>query len=171
MRLRPCTKAISAISRGQAGMSLIELLIAFFIMLVMLLGILPLFAQAMMGNQSGRRSSDASSYAKSRAEQLYQLPFTHTLLDVQGGTERKHYEHYMNGAWQVGTNSPPAGALWTRTTTVRQFNISDLTTPLPAGSDPRQVHVKEILVEVAMTASGTVLGPGKSVDVRVLKSQ
>ncbi|HSL83576.1 MAG TPA: hypothetical protein VLF66_12445, partial [Thermoanaerobaculia bacterium] len=60
-------------------------------------------------------------------------------------------------------------ALFTRTTTVRQFRVNDLTAPLDGGEP---AHLKEITVAVeGSRESGHVFGAGKVIAVRVFKSQ
>jgi len=54
---------------------------------------------------------------------------------------------------------------------VRQFSITDVTTPLNGDIDPGQVHIKEIAVTVQDSRGSGSLGTPKAVAVRVFKSQ
>src|SRR6185503_3546588 len=75
----------------QSGMSLLEVLIASAILLVVVLGLIPLFARAMTSNLSGKESSDIVSYLRSREEQFYQLPFNHAWMTVAPGTTSRPF--------------------------------------------------------------------------------
>jgi hypothetical protein len=152
----------------------VEVLIASFLLLFMILGTIPLFTASMTNNLAGKESSEVSNFARSRAEELYQLPFSSKPLEILAGTERRYLEVYRQDAWSaVASLQPPlpAGTEWTRETTIRQYSIGDLTDPLPAGSDPGQVHLKEIEVIVRGVRPGGVLGVGKRIGVRMFKSQ
>ena len=61
-------------------------------------------------------------------------------------------------------------AIWTRTTTIRQFSVTDLTAPLADTAPAANVHLKEITVAVE-SARGGPLGVGKRITVRLFKSQ
>ena len=91
-----------------------------------------------------------------------------------GSTELVVDEHYSENdrAWKPG-DTPAAGdtALFTRTTTVRQYGVDDLTTPLDGNAPPAAVHLKEILAAVRIARQASLLGVPKSITVRVLKSQ
>jgi type II secretory pathway pseudopilin PulG len=159
-----------------AGFSLIETLIAALLLLIITLGILPLFTNAMRSNEAGREYTQVTNYARSRAEELFQLPMTATALTLTAGTSKVTSEYYSkkDKVWKTGTlASVPSGdtALWLRTSTIRQYNIADLNTPLAATAPAESVHVKEIEVAVTGTRTSNTLGPTKSLTVRLLKSQ
>lgn len=155
------------------GFSMIEVMLAGLLLLVIILGMLPLFTRAMSSNAAGRQYSQVTNHAKSRAEQLVQLPFNSEPLTIQAGTERVYTEYFSqrDGRWKDGTAPSGELATWIRTTTIRQYSVSDLATPLPVGAPPSAVHMKEILVAVRGNRTGGFLGPGKQVTVRLLKSQ
>lgn len=165
------------VRRGERGFSLVEVLIASAIFLVIALGVLPLFAQAIRSNLSGRDATDVSNLSKSRVEELLQVPFD-TLEVPAGLTEGVIKEHWSAATkeWKVGT-APAAGdaALWYRTTTIRQFTLSDLQdngvadTPLPGGTAPGSVHFKEIVVEIRGVSRNPLSGGG-AVTVRRLRA-
>jgi prepilin-type N-terminal cleavage/methylation domain-containing protein len=150
----------------QRGFSVIEVLIAAAIFLIIALGILPLFAQAMRSNLSGRDATSVSHLSKSRVEELLDVPFE-TLVIPVGQTEGVTDEYWSASAqaWQTGT--PAADdALWYRTTRVRQFSLSDLLdngvadTPLPGETPTSQVHFKEIVIEVRGLPRSALSGGG-----------
>ena len=107
-----------------------------------------------------------------RAEELGQLQFNAEPLTVTSGTERLHEEYYsrLTKKWVTGTPTASDPALWLRRTRIHQYEAMDrsLTTPLPAGTDPLRIHVKEILVEVRGASVGSLFGPAKSVTVRTI---
>lgn len=162
-----------------AGLSLVEVLIASFLLLVILLGVLPLFTRAMISNNSGRESTMVSTLAQSKADEYLQLPFEREELTLDSGTE-KVVEEYFSVAdqeWKPVTPAASGPALFTRTTTVRQYGITvdasgdtDLTDPLDASVAQSAVQLKEIEVTVTAARGGGPLGPPKTVTVRVWKA-
>lgn len=168
--------------RGRtAGFSLVEAILASLILLVVALGVLPLFTRAMASNFSGAESTSLSNMATGRAEELYQLPFDHAELTIDvGQTERLVEECWTaeDGHWIVDTTNvcQTKQVLWTRQTRIRQFTINDLLgndpKPLDGGTPPGSVHVKEIDIEVASgRADGIALGPSRALRVRLFKAQ
>jgi type II secretory pathway pseudopilin PulG len=178
--------------RAAAGFSLVEAILASLILLVVALGVLPLFTRAMASNFSGAESTSLSNMATTRAEELYQLPFAHPDLIVPvGTTERAIVEVWTaplpddpsppagrDGYWREADPTAVSDALvqWTRRTRVRQFNINDLLgddpEPLAGGTPLGSVHVKEIEVEVASGRAGSLaLGPNRALRVRLFKAQ
>jgi Tfp pilus assembly protein PilV len=167
---------------AQTGLSMIEALIAAALLLVIAAGILPLFSQAIVNNQSGSESSSVSNMARSQVEELYQLPFNHAQLTPVSGSELSiaSYYSFNDEVWKTG-EAPLDGsdpALWERTAIVRQYSVSalednllDSAEALEAGAPPGQVHFKEIEVTANGTRTGGPLGPSRIIAVRMLKSQ
>lgn len=165
-------------NRSEQGFSLVEVLIAAAIFLVVALGIVPLFAQAIVNNRSGADYTTATNLAKSELERLYALPFTSPELAITSTTTvKKQYLPQGEEVW-VDTLSPSQIPQWTRTVTLRQYGIGGfvdvdrdgvLDGPLPPGSEAH-VQVKEIDVQVESGRSGGPLGFGKRVSLRVLKA-
>jgi type II secretory pathway pseudopilin PulG len=158
---------------AERGMSIVEALIAGGILIIVALGLIPLYTQSMQSNLEGQDSTQAANYARARAEEFYQLDFNHADLTIDSGTTKVFDEYYDQATeeWKDGTAPVGTTPLWTRTTTIRQYNINDLTTPLPDSTDPGRVHIKEIEVQVA---SGRILGPlgvGKQLTLRAYKAQ
>lgn len=161
--------------RSQRGFSVIEVLIASAIFLVIAVGVLPLFVQSISNNMAGRDATDVSNVGKSHVEELLQVPFD-TLTVPSGQTVGVTDEYWSRSAktWKTGT--PTVGdALWLRTTRVRQYGLSDLTTdgtannPLPGGTAVGLIHFKEIEVEVR-AARENLLGAGKSLTLRMYRA-
>ncbi len=169
---------------AERGFSLIEVMIASVILLILLLGIIPLFLRSSVNRLHGRESSMVSSFARSRAEELLQLPFDHKELTVpSGSTELDVVEYQTPGSTEWSQDpSLATKALWVRTTRVRQFGAgdlldgdtngdgNDLDTPLPGGTNPRSVQLKEIQVEVTSPRKAGPLGAAKELSIRVLKA-
>lgn len=164
------------------GFSLVETLIAALILMVVALGVLPLFSRAMASNLAGSESTSLANMAATRAEELYQLPFDHDLLTVPVGATEVVTEHVWideEGRWIEGTGENLAAnqtATWRRQTRIRQFNVNDLLgnnpTPLEGGVAPGSVQVKEIEVEITTGRLGSIaLGPARALRVRLFKAQ
>lgn len=165
---------------GSAGFSLIEVLIAGLLLLGIALGVLPLFTSSMVNNTSGSESTKVANMARSRLEQLYQLPFSSPEMTITAGTENALDQYYSiyDDMWKDGI-APVDGsdpAAWTRTATVRQYAVSalddevlDPAEALPAGTDPSLVHLKEIEIIVQGLRQSTVLGPTKQITLQGLK--
>jgi Tfp pilus assembly protein PilV len=177
------TKAPTRAS-AQSGFSIVEVMIAALILLVVAIGILPLFVNSIVSNAQGQDSTSAANFARSRLEEFKSLSFDDARLIIAAGNEQQYDEIYLFKAkkWIDGT-TPPDGdwALWTRTTWVRQYQSIDtsqpppyLTTPLPAGTDPSFVHLKEVEVRVVSNrnkdAGGFSFGAGKAVSARIFKA-
>lgn len=163
--------------RREAGFTLVEGLIATAMLMTIAIGILPLYTRSMMNNEAGSDYTTITNAAKERAEEFFQLPFDSDPLTILAGTERVFDEYYsMNDkTWKPGTQADADAAgdppLMTRTTTVRQFNVNDLVTPLDETAPAGAVQLKEVTVVARSTRAGGPLGPGKQNTVRVLIAQ
>jgi hypothetical protein len=167
--------------RRQRGLSLIEASIAAALLLVIAVGTIPMFAQALSNNVAGADSTAASNSARSQTEELFQLPFISPLLTLTAGSElvTEAYFSISQKKWLAGPVPPGStDALWTRTSTIRQYSVNalddgtlDPAEALDADADLGQVHLKEIEVGVLGTRSAGPLGPSRRVSVRMLKSQ
>lgn len=160
--------------RGTAGFSFIEVVIASLLLLMIAVAVLPMFTEAAASNETGREYTNVANYARSRAEELTQLPFNAEPLMVTSGTERLHEEFYsrLNKKWTTGTPTASDPAVWLRRTRIHQYEATDrsLATPLAAGTDALRIHVKEILVEVRGASAGSLFGPAKAITVRTIKT-
>ena len=113
------------------GFTLLELLVAAGLLLVVLVGLLPLFMRSIMENVEGRESTQVSNHGRSELEIFKQVRFNNPELDITAGTETVVQQywtrpdpHYVGDEKWLDT--VPAGelGLWDRTTTVRQFGIN-----------------------------------------------
>ena len=163
----------------QQGLSLVEVMIAAALLLIIALGILPLFTRSIISNREGLDATEVSNLARTRLEEYVQLPFNDALMDVPGGaTELVVADHFSekDHEWKVGAT--PTGsdhAMFTRTTTVRQYTIdpsqtSGLSAALDGDALPAAVHIKEVEVTILGRAGGP-LGPQKQITTRVYKAQ
>jgi hypothetical protein len=156
---------------------LIEGVVAAAILLAISLGILPLFTRSIINNRSGFEFSEITNASKARAEELFQLPFDSPQLAINSGTERIFEEYFSqrDKIWTPGIESDATSdgdlALLRRTTTIRQFNVNDLNTPIDDSAPPGSVQIREITVRAQSTRAGSLWGPGKRTVVRVFKSQ
>jgi Tfp pilus assembly protein PilV len=174
-------------SRSEAGFSLIEALIAAAILLIIALGLIPLFTRSIIDNNSGNDATQATNHGKTQLEDLIQLPFNHQRLEVPGGAEvGQSAETWTTGAlnqtgdpnerWWQGTAAPAGSGevLWTRRTNVRQYSISDLddgvlNTPQPGGTQPVFIQLKELEIQLENGKRGGLLGGNQALTVRVVK--
>lgn len=171
-------------SSSMAGFSVVESLIAALILLIIAMGVIPLFARALRDNTTGADATQASNHGRARLEEFKQLPFNNQALALApGALSLASDESWAQGArdsfgdeaWLPGAPAGRGLLLWTRTTTVRQYGMNDiddgrLGTPLAGGTQPAFVHLKE--VEVRLESERPVsspLGPGRQVVFRVLK--
>ena len=165
------------VSARSGGFSLIEAIVASAILLIIAVGVLPLFIRSMIDNEGGAEFTQVSNAAKARAEELFELPFNSDLLAITAGTERLFEEYFSqrDKVWRPGVEADAVAdgdlALLRRTARIRQFNINDLTAPLDNSAPPGSVQIKEITVQVQSSRTGGPLGPGKQTAVRVFKSQ
>jgi type II secretory pathway pseudopilin PulG len=158
-------------TRRDEGFSLVEVLFAAALLLIIAVGILPLFTQAMVNNVAGRNSTMAANHGRSEVESMVQLPFNDPRIQVTAGTETTWTEWWTEGdADRVGDTAegwfdvePVAGVWWRRDLRVRQYSVADLETlgnlqefdsPLAAGTEPGFVHLREIEVLINGTAPG-----------------
>ncbi len=158
--------------RSPRGFTLIEVLISAALLLVIAIGILPLFTRSIISNAEGYDHTQVANAARARSEEFFQLPFNSPELTLLAGTKRVYDEYFseQTRVWVDGTVPAGEEALWTRTTTIRQYSVNDLSTPLANTAPAPTVHLKEILVTVQSTRSGP-LGMGKQITVQLFKSQ
>ncbi len=163
----------TALTSRAGGFSLIEVLIAALILMVILLGMVPLFTRSITNNIQGFDYTEVSNYAKSRAEEFIQFPFNSPNLTVPIGSESLEVTDFFSRKTHEWVDDLAEGehALFTRTTQVRQFGINDVQNPLDGGTSTDRVHLKEITVTVEGAGLPGSLGTGKEISVRVMKSQ
>jgi type II secretory pathway pseudopilin PulG len=170
----------------RAGFSIIEALIAAAILLLVAIGVLPLFVRAMANNVSGSESTRVSNYSKSQIEELFQLPFGSAALTVTAGTESALPTQYWEDPnptidgderW-VTTTTAGRIVTWERIGTIRQYAVGAFddgvlqpSEALPFGAATEFIHLKEIEVDVDARRAAGVLQQAQRMTVRTLKSQ
>lgn len=181
MRTIETRSCLGGPAAGERGFSLVEALIAAGLLLIITLGVLPLFTSAIRSNETGREYMEVTNIARSRAEELLQAPFNSPNLTVDAGTQKQIQEWFSRKEriWKPGVQADvPAGdlALYYRTSVIRQYNIKDIDTLSPAKAQPAgtaadSIHMKEIEVTaVTGNTSGGPLGPSRRATVRLWKS-
>ena len=142
------------------------------------LGVVPMFTQSMVSNTSGNDSTKAANFARARTEELMQLPFNHPDLTIENGSAKTFEEYYSSHdpVWRAYPIPPDASVEWSRTTTIRQYNVDaldddlvEISEALPVGSDPTFIHLKEIEVAVEQ-AGGVFTSSAKTILVRTLRA-
>jgi type II secretory pathway pseudopilin PulG len=170
--------------RGTAGFSMIEALIAAAILLIIALGLIPLFSRAITDNTNGNDATQATNGSRTQIEDLLQMPFNNLRLTVPAGnTQSQAVDSWAQGDKDKvgdpneGWWSTPTGkgtVLWTRTTRVRQYSINGLVeqghlgTPLPGGTQPTFIQLKEIEVVIGNPKQG-LLGSGQGITLRMIR--
>jgi Tfp pilus assembly protein PilV len=169
--------------KNAAGFSIIEALIASAILLIIALGLLPLFSRAISDNVSGNDATQATNGSRTQLEELLQVPFNNTRLAVPGGSTQLQAADFWTrgdaqktGSADEGWWTNPSGhgtVLWRRTTRVSQYSISDLTdgkldTPLAGDTQPTFVQLKQLEVEVE-NPKKNLIGNGQGITLRVIK--
>lgn len=165
---------------GEAGLSLLELLIAMALLAVIAIGILPMMMRSLADSNRGWEATEVSNFALSEIEDQLATPFESPTLEVGSGlTENLSSQAWVEGVLdQVGdavegwTDDPTGKGLmlWRRNTYVRWYNVNDLDTPLDGDSDPSLVHLKEVQVQISGERQGGALGGGQELWIRVMKA-
>lgn len=115
----------------EAGISLIEVVVGFGILLVVLIGLLPLFTRAILDNVQGKELTLGANHGRTEIEDLSELAFNNWQFEIQGGSVRTSDSYLALGdpgifgdeVW-LPTASPSETVPWQRTTTIRQFGIN-----------------------------------------------
>jgi Tfp pilus assembly protein PilV len=148
---------------GEAGFSLIETLIAAALLLIIALGMIPLFKRAIDNNALGSDYTQATSYAKTDLEDLMEIPFQSADMVLPAGASNRTTVRYLQRGIQSGTPTrwqdwlalgavdSNRAVVWTRTTRVRQFGVAAYddgiladSEALPGGTDESFVQIQEV---------------------------
>jgi Tfp pilus assembly protein PilV len=145
---------------GEAGFSLLETLIAAAVLLLILIGLLPLFERSRLNLVQGYDATRVSNATIENAERLLALPFNGfaTNLPEDAGITQFVATDFWLLDGDVWAATVPAGdrAQFTRRTTIEQFGVSAATDEDPVlfegalhgMTPPGQVHYKRITTEV-----------------------
>ena len=185
-------------SNRKQGFSLLETLVAAALLLIIAVGILPLFTRALFNNNAGNEYTKVSNFGRSRVEEIFQMPFNEPgLMTIPTGqTESVLVEHYRSdlNTWEPGAtpssplppdpNNPFSNeVLWLRTTSIRQYSTDAINDDddtavdlkkadaLSGDTNPVFVHLKEVEVSIESTRTGGPLGAGKEVLLRTFKAK
>jgi Tfp pilus assembly protein PilV len=178
-------KHLPAARRGAAGFSIIEALIAAAILLIIALGLLPLFSRSINDNVSGNDATQATNGSRTQVEEMLLVPFSNDRMVVPAGaTDLEAKTSYTAGAFnQTGDTdegwwTDPAGhgsVLWSRRSQVRQYSISDLddgaledADAKPGGTEATFVHFKEVTV-IVDNPKKDLFGGGQGITLKVIK--
>lgn len=182
---------------AERGFTVIEGLVATAILLIVAIGILPLFANSIANNSRGSDSTTASNFGKSALENLSQMPFNNTSLAIgSGATQKVLSEWWKPGAgpindttqgWQSTAPTSTQFTTWTRSTTVEEFGVRDIlnsgkfVTPLDGSTQANFVQLKRVTVNVQSSKintvnalgggkQGAVLGGGENIVLQIVKA-
>lgn len=184
------SRAATSKGRGESGFTVVEGLVAAAILLLIAIGLLPLFARSILNNARGSDYLQASTHAASGLEDLQRVPFNNFDIRLNGGSGSLARSAYTRSGFGSGTpvsaedwtaGAPAAGItpLWTRNFRVRQFGIHALDDgvitddeALPGGTDPIFIQLKQIEVELNSGKAAAVGGMEaiNPVRFRLLKS-
>lgn len=140
----------SAIS-SEAGFSIIEGLVSMAVLLIVVVGLIPLFTQSMINNLAGSHMTQATNFATDGFEEIFELNFEDGRLTLADGSNGLRIAELFGSGQQVGVPleeqridldeatavaldtdvvladfsvGARASAEWMRVITVRQFPIS-----------------------------------------------
>jgi Tfp pilus assembly major pilin PilA len=154
------TSTKPAKARSEAGFSMVEALIAAAILLIIAIGMIPLFTRSMVNNALGSDYTQATTFGKTSLEKLCKGTLSSGDLVLTAGTSLLRSDFVEKSAtkgtpvseldWKYTVTNSNA-LVWTRTMRVRQFNFHAVedgvltdAEALPAGTDSSQWQVKEI---------------------------
>ena len=150
--------------KPQAGLTLVEMLIAVALLGIVLLGIAPLFIASVKSNYSANEYTSIHNLARDRLEQLMNLPVTDPQLSAATATFPDDQPLTLP---DPTTGVPPSTVAnpFVRTYTVNHFTSTPpaapgdawVLTPVAAG---QPYEFKEIVVTVSSRQGGTVAAPG-----------
>lgn len=179
---------------SSSGFSMLEVMIAGAILLIISLGLIPLFVQAVRDNETGGDYTQAANGNKSRLEESSQLPINNGSLAVPlGVAEGQTVESFAQGdrskigdaneRWWPGAPADKGQLLWTRTTLVHTYNMNALDKrdkdfvldpaerqPGTAEGDMGNSHLKEVEVVLESEKDASLFGGSKRTTFRLLKA-
>ncbi|HEV7517976.1 MAG TPA: hypothetical protein VGR07_16880 [Thermoanaerobaculia bacterium] len=171
---------------AERGFTIIEGLVASAILLIVAIGIIPLFANSILNNSRGSDSTLATNFSKTNIENLQQMPFSNPLLNVPAGQVKLQADDWWkpgnlkindpSQGWQVGTPTTGTLNIWTRNTIVQQYGLDDIltngapTTPLDGSTQANFVQLKTITVNVQSSKPGGILGVGERISLQSIKA-
>src|SRR5436305_13986434 len=94
---------------GEAGFSLVEALVATGILLVIAIGVIPLFASSILNNTRGSDSTVSTNHSRSQVENLLQLPFNSPSLSVPATVSQAETDEWWAPGATGTINDPSEG--------------------------------------------------------------
>jgi len=169
----------------EAGFSLIEALIATGILLMIAVGIIPLFATSILNNTRGADSMSATNYGRSQIETLEGMVLKQTpAVSVAAGQKQLvTSEYWTPGAtnqindssegWYAGTAPSGTLATWTRQTTVTEFGLSAVDDGFPS-TDAQDGSATPMftMIQVDLNSGklSGILGNGERITMRMIRA-
>jgi hypothetical protein len=114
-------------STAEAGFSMIEALIAAAVLLIIAVGMIPLFARAMINNTLGNDYTQATAHGLTGLEKPAKIPLQST--DLRGARVQYVAKSLQTGSpvsdldWKY---TQPSVTVWTRTTQQRYYSVTAL---------------------------------------------
>ena len=160
------------------GFSMVETLIAAALIGVVAIGVIPLFSRAMTDNLAGSDYTRVTNYAKSKEEDFSRVQFTDTTIQLPVGQGNLMTTEYMDPTTLQWATVKPANplAVWTRATTVTQYNIFDTDDdqmfdyPLNGGASIDEVQIIQAQVQVKSVSAVGPAGNRRTTIIRFLKA-
>ena len=145
--------------RRSAGFSLVEALIATALLLLIAVGVLPLFSRSIESNLEGNDALRESNAAGDGTEDLRGTRFNaEEVTMTTAGTEDTRLWDYqlVEGSEWVGTVPAGETAQFSRRLVLRQYQIQldGAVVAVPGNADRGRVHIKEIQMEVGNARRG-----------------
>lgn len=173
---------------AEGGFSVVEVLLAAAVLLIVTIGILPLFTRSISNNVQGQQMTLAVNRAKSEMETMIQADFNSTALDIQpgdtmldgsNGKETIEFWSEEEHDWVAESDFPSTEEMnFRRTTRIRQYNLQELTekdatkdwVALAGGTPGNEIHLKEIEVVVGSVNNANIFGVTRDLTLRTFKS-
>ena len=114
---------------AEAGISLVEVLIATLLLFLIVMGLIPLFARSAVNNAMGADATQISNQAKSQLDRVLNSGFNGNALTVPAGATEGVTVEYWDPDREAFTTTVPTNlstVRWRRTTRVRQYSMSAL---------------------------------------------
>ena len=176
-----------AARHGEAGFSIIEGLIAAALLLIITVGVLPLFSRSMLNNVRGNDSSRQSNCAVDELERTSALPFnsgamivdpagTSTVTTSVIGVKHLPSGDIISTKWEPAASVPAADQIALRTRTLQQFSFDDFRDdqsfddPLPGDAEARLVHIKVVDLRFDDAISNPLLANAPRYQLRMLSA-
>ncbi len=157
---------------------MVETLIAAALIGVVAIGVIPLFTRAMTDNLTGADYTRVTNYAKSKQEDFARLRFTDTTIQVPAGQGNLVSTEFMDPTVLQWVTTKPANplAVWSRATTITQYNIFDTDDdnmfdfPINGGASIDEIQIIQAQVQVKSVSPVGPAGARRTTTIRFLKA-